>query len=62
MKKTIFSVMFAMILGTVVCSCGNTTASVAGAGVDSTLVDSIEVVDSAIVDSLGQVVDSVCAE
>lgn len=62
MKKTIFSVMFAMILGTVVCSCGNTNAQVAGTEVDSTLVDSIEVVDSAIVDSLGQVVDSVCAE
>lgn len=63
MKKTIFSVMFAMILGTVVCSCGNAAAPVAGAGVDSTLVDSIEAVDSAIVDSLGLVaVDSVCAE
>lgn len=63
MKKTIFSVMFAMILGTVVCSCGNAAAPVAGAGVDSTLVDSVAVVDSAVVDSLGQVVaDSVCAE
>lgn len=62
MRKTIFSVMFAMILGTVVCSCGNTTAPVAGAEVDSTLVDSTAV-DSAIVDTLGQVaVDSVCAE
>jgi hypothetical protein len=62
MKKTIFSVMFAMILGTVVCSCGNASTPVAGAGVDSTLVDSAAI-DSAIVDSLGQVVaDSVCAE
>ena len=62
MKKTIFSSMFAMILGTVVASCGSNGTATEGTGVDSTLVDSIEVVDSAIVDSLGQVVDSVCAE
>ena len=63
MRKTIFSVMFAMILGTVVCSCGNAGTPVAGTEVDSTLVDSAAVVDSAIVDTLGQVaVDSVCAE
>ena len=62
MKKTIFSVMFAMILGMVVCSCNN-AATPAGAEVDSTLVDSIATVDSVIADSLGQVVvDSVCAE
>lgn len=63
MRKTIFSVMFAMILGTVVCSCSNAGTPVAGTEVDSTLVDSAAVVDSAIVDTLGQVaVDSVCAE
>ena len=55
--------MFAMILGTVVCSCCGNAATPAGAEVDSTLVDSIAAVDSAIVDSLGEVVvDSVCAE
>ena len=63
MKKTIFSVMFAMILGTVLVSCGNKGTAVEGTGVDSTLVDST-VVDSAVVDTLGQVMvaDSVCAE
>ena len=62
MKKTIFSVMFAMILGTVMVSCGN-KATADETGVDSTLVDST-VVDSAVVDTLGQVMvaDSVCAE
>ena len=65
MRKTIFSVMFAMILGTVVCSCGNASAPVVGTGVDSTLVDStvVDSIDSIVVDTLGQVsVDSVCAE
>jgi len=57
MKKTIFSVMFAMILGSVMVSCGNKTEE--GAGVDSTLVDTT-VVDSVVVDSIA--VDSVCAE
>ena len=63
MKKTIFSVMFAMILGTVLASCENKGTTVEGTGVDSTLVDST-VVDSAVVDTLGQVMvaDSVCAE
>ena len=63
MRKTIFSVMFAMILGTVLASCGNKGTAVEGTGVDSTLVDST-VVDSAVVDTLGQVMvaDSVCAE
>lgn len=62
MKKTIFSVMFAMILGTVMVSCGN-KAVADETGVDSTLVDST-VVDSAVVDTIGQVMvaDSVCAE
>ena len=58
MKKTIFSVMFAMILGSVMVSCGNKAATVEETGVDSTLVD------STVVDTLGQamVADSVCAE
>jgi len=62
MKKTIFSVMFAMILGTAMVSCGN-KATADETGVDSTLVDSVAV-DSAVVDTLGQVMvaDSVCAE
>ena len=62
MKKTIFSVMFAMILGSFITSCGSNVTPV-GTGVDSTLVDST-VVDSAVVDTLGQVMvaDSVCAE
>ena len=53
MKKTIFSVMFAMILGSVMVSCGNKTTVAEGTGVDSTLVDSA-VVDSTVVDTLGQ--------
>ena len=63
MKKTIFSIMFAMILGTVVASCGGNGTATEGTGVDSTLVDST-VVDSAVVDTIGQVMvaDSVCAE
>jgi len=64
MRKTIFSIMFAMILGTVVASCGGNGAATVGAGVDSTLVDStvVDSLDSIVVDTLGQVVDSVCAE
>lgn len=64
MKKTIFSIMFAMILGTVVASCGGKGTATLGTGVDSTLVDStaVDSLDSTLVDSLGQVVDSVCAE
>ena len=58
MKKTIFSVMFAMIIGMMIGSCGK-AAPVEGAdGVDSTAVDST-VVDSAAVDSVA--VDSVVA-
>jgi predicted small secreted protein len=63
MKKTIFSIMFAMVLGCCMTSCNNTTTQ--GAEVDSTLVDSIAIdsIDSTVVDSLGQLtVDSVCAE
>lgn len=64
MRKTIFSIMFAMILGTVVASCGGNSTATLGTGVDSTLVDStaVDSLDSTLVDSLGQVVDSVCAE
>jgi len=63
MKKTIFSIMFAMILGSFIASCGSNVTPV-GTGVDSTLVDStiVDSIDSIVVDSLGQVVDSVCAE
>lgn len=57
MKKTIFSIMFAMILGSFIASCDSKVATT-GAEVDSTLVDSIELVDS--VDTV--LVDSVCAE
>lgn len=58
MRKTIFSVMFAMILGSVMVSCGNKAGE--GAGVDSTLVDTT-MVDSLAGDSV-VVADSVCAE
>lgn len=59
MKKTIFSIMFAMMMSIIVCSCtGNST--VAAPAVDSTEVDSIEVVDSVLVDSVA--VDSVCVD
>ena len=63
MKKAIFSVMFAMILGTVVTSCMGNGTDTEGTGVDSTLVDST-MVDSIVVDTVGEVVvvDSVCAE
>ena len=62
MRKTIFSVMFAMVLGCFMASCGSKVTPV-GTGVDSTLVDSTAI-DSTVVDTLGQVVavDSVCAE
>ena len=55
--------MFAMILGSFVSSCGSNVTPI-GTGVDSTLVDStvIDSIDSIVVDSLGQVVDSVCTE
>ena len=69
MKKTIFSIMFAMILGSFTVSCGNNAGNeTLGTGVDSTLVDStvtvavdtFGVVDAQ--DTLVAVVDSVCAE
>lgn len=59
MKKTIFSIMFAIILGSFIASCDSKVATT-GAEVDSTLVDSIELVDTASVDSVA--IDSVCAE
>lgn len=60
MKKTIFSVMFAMIMGMMIGSCGK-AAPVNGAdGVDSTAVDTT-VVDTTAVDSAA-VVDSVVAK
>lgn len=59
MKKTIFSVMFAMIMGMMIGSCGN-AAPVNGAdGVDSTAVDTT-VVDSTVADTAA-VADSVVA-
>lgn len=57
MKKTIFSVMFA-IAATMFVSCGNATS--AGAGVDSTAVDTT-VVDTVAADSVA-VLDTLCAE
>lgn len=62
MKKTIFSIMFAMVLGCCMTSCNNTTTQ--GTEVDSTLVElaNIDSIDSVVVDSLGQVVDSICAD
>lgn len=62
MKKTIFSIMFAMVLGCCITSCGGATTQ--ATEVDSTLVElaNIDSVDSVVVDSLGQVVDSVCAD
>ena len=43
MKKTIFSIMFAMMMGIIVCSCtGNSTATVASADSTATIaVDSL---------------------
>ncbi len=60
MKKTIFSVMFAMIMGIMIGSCGKAAPVVGADGVDSTAVDTT-VVDSTVADS-GVVVDSVVAE
>lgn len=62
MKKTIFSIMFAMMMSIIVCSCtGNSTATVAAA--DSTAVDSIEVVDSTATIAVDSVsVDTVCVD
>lgn len=62
MKKTIFSIMFAMVFGCCITSCNNATTQ--GTEVDSTLVEltSIDSIDSVVADILGQVVDSVCAD
>lgn len=59
MKKTIFSVMFAIALATVMGSCGNKTA--AAGDVDSTAVDTT-VVDTVAVDSAVMVCDTLCHE
>ena len=61
MKKTIFSIMFAMILGMVACT-GNNTSDVA-TDTDTVVVDSVLAVDSIVLDTLEAVtVDTVCAE
>ena len=54
--------MFAMVFGCCITSCNNTTTQ--GTEVDSTLVElaTIDSIDSIVVDTLGQVVDSVCAD
>ena len=62
MKKTIFSLMFAMMVGMALCSCGNGKAE--ATDVDSVAVDSVEVVDTTVVDSVAAdtVADVVVAE
>lgn len=56
MKKTIFSIMFAMTFAMVLGSCGNSTKG--GDAVDSLAVDSVQV-DTVCVDSVAA--DTVCA-
>ena len=53
MRKTIFSLVFAIMFGMALCSCGN-GATGAATDVDSTAVDSaaVEVVDTTVVDSV----------
>lgn len=62
MKKTILSLMFAMMFGMALCSCGNATGS--ATDVDSTAVDSVDtvLVDSAVVVADSIAVDSVVCE
>ena len=59
MRKTIFSLMFAIMFGMTLGSCGN-GAAVAATDVDSTVVDSA-VVDSTVVDTDTVALDSVVA-
>ena len=61
MRKTIFGMMFGMLLATVAASCGNKGGEVLGTGTDSTLVDTtvVDSLDTVVVDTLQQVVDSV---
>ena len=51
MKKTIFSIMFAMIMGMMIGSCQKAAPVIGANEVDSTTVDST-VVDSTVVDSV----------
>lgn len=63
MKKTIFSIMFAMILGSFVACNGNSTQTVEGTEVDSTLVDSTVVTEDTLAcDTLVMVEDTIAAE
>lgn len=55
MKKTIFSIMFAMVLGMTVGSCGKTAAPATANDTDTVVVDTV-VADSVAVDS------AVCAD
>ena len=62
MKKTIFVMMFAMIVSMALCSCGQcqgTDASTDSTAVDTVLVDSVAV-DSLVADTVA--VDTVVAE
>lgn len=58
MKKTFFSIIFAMTFAIVLGSCGNTTGTTVSDS-DSTVVDTM-VVDSMTVDTVS--VDSICVE
>jgi len=64
MKKTIFAFIFAIMFGMAIDSCCNCTGTATN-DVDSTAVDSVEVVDSFTVDSAAAgtvAVDSIVAE
>ena len=58
MKKTIFSIMFAIAATMFTCSCTGSTK--AGEAVDSTAVDTV-LVDTVAVDSVA-VIDTLCCE
>lgn len=51
MKKTFFGMMFAIMFGMALSSCGNGAATVASTDVDSTAVDTV-LVDTLVVDSV----------
>ena len=65
MKKTFFGMMFAIMFGMALSSCGNGAATVASTDVDSTAVDTVMVdsmaVDSVVADTVA-VDTTVCAE
>lgn len=63
MKKTIFSIMFAMILGSFVACNGNAAQTAEEAKADSTLVDSTAIVaDTLVCDSLVMIADTTVTE